>query len=143
MKRGPIIIIEDDADDKDLFAAVLKELKYENQLIWFNNCADAFQYLDSSTEQPFVIFCDVNLPKQTGTELKKQIDDHDGLRRKSIPFVFYSTSADQQTVNEAYTQMTVQGFFKKPNTYAEMKETIKLILEYWAVCKHPNASYWP
>lgn len=140
MKSGPIILIEDDTDDKDVFQDILKELQILNPVLWFQNCDDAFSFLKKTTEQPFIIFCDVNLPGISGVECKRQIDDDKGLRKKSIPFVFYSTSVDQKTVNEAYTKMTVQGFFQKKNTYSELKETIKLITDYWKECKHPNTN---
>jgi CheY-like chemotaxis protein len=139
MKTGPIILVEDDADDKDVFQDILKDLEIDNVVMWFQNCDDAFSFLRSSSEQPFIIFCDVNLPGISGIECKRQIDENEELRKKSIPFVFCTTSADQKTVDEAYTKMTVQGFFKKKNTYDELKETIKLIIAYWSECKHPNA----
>ena len=138
MKTGPIILIEDDTDDKDVFQDILKDLQITNVVIWFQNCVDAFSFLRSSSEQPFIIFCDVNLPGLSGIECKRQIDDDKELRKKSIPFVFCSTSVDQKTVDEAYTKMTVQGYFQKKNTYAELKETIKLIVAYWEECRHPN-----
>ena len=138
MKSGPIIVIEDDPDDRDVFNDIMKELGIPNPVIWFNLCDDAFDYLKKTTEQPFIIFCDVNVPRLNGVEFKRKIDSNPQLRRKSIPFVFYSTSVDQKTVNEAYTQMTVQGFFQKKNSYSELKETIKLILDYWNDCLHPN-----
>ena len=139
MKSGPIILIEDDADDKDVFQDILNDLNVSNPIIWFQNCDDAFSYLKSSSEQPFIIFCDVNLPGLSGIECKSQIDEHKELRKKSIPFIFHSTSVDQKTVDEAYMKMTVQGFFQKKNSYSELKETIKLIVDYWKACKHPNA----
>ena len=139
MKTGPIILIDDDRDDKDVFLDILKDLKVSNPIIWFQNCDDAFSYLKTTSEQPFIIFCDLNLPGISGIECKRQIDDNEELRKKSIPFVFCSTTADQKTVNEAYTKMTVQGFFKKKNTYSELKETIRLIVAYWEECKHPNS----
>lgn len=138
MKTGPIILIEDDTDDKEVFEDILKDLKITNPIVWFQNCDDAFSYLKKTSEQPFIIFCDVNLPALTGIECKRQIDDDKDLRKKSIPFVFCSTSIDQKTVNEAYTKMTVQGFFQKKNSYDELKETIKLIVAYWEECRHPN-----
>jgi len=139
MKSGPIILIDDDRDDKDVFLDILNDLKVSNPIIWFQNCDDAFSYLKTTSEQPFIIFCDLNLPGISGIECKRQIDDNEELRKKSIPFVFCSTTADQKTVNEAYTKMTVQGFFKKKNTYSELKETIRLIVAYWEECKHPNS----
>ena len=137
-KSGPIIIIEDDSDDKELFAEILKELEVPNKAIWFTNCIDAFAYLKTTKDQPFVIFSDVNLPKQNGIEFKKQIDADEQLRKKCIPFVFYSTSVAPKLVTEAYTKMTVQGFFKKPDNYDDMKKTISHILKYWEICQHPN-----
>lgn len=139
MNSGPIILIEDDADDKDIVLEALKELGNTQEVKWFDNCADAWLYLKSTDEQAFVIICDVNLPKQTGMEFKLKVDEDPELRKKSIPFVLYSTSVDQYTVNEAYTKLTVQGFFKKENTFSEVKETLRVILDYWERCKHPNS----
>jgi len=139
MKSGPIIIIDDDADDRAIFESALEELTINNKRLWFTNCKDAFDHLRKTDEQPFIIFCDVNIPELAGIEFKRQLDKDPSLRKKSIPFIFYSTSVDQATVNEAYTQMTVQGFFQKKNRYDEVKKDIKLILEYWQECRHPNA----
>ncbi|HKP32262.1 MAG TPA: response regulator [Chitinophagaceae bacterium] len=137
-KAGPLVIIEDDIDDQKILDDVLKELNIENELIKFTNSFDAFKYLKSTPDQPFLILCDVNLPGQSGIEFKWNIDNDMHLRKKSIPFVFLSTSADQKSINDAYTKMTVQGYYKKPNTYNELKDIIKLIMDYWRACKHPN-----
>jgi two-component SAPR family response regulator len=138
MKTGPIIIIDDDEDDKEILEEILREFDLKNKLVWFNNCKDAYGYLKSTSEQPFLIFSDVNLPGLTGFDFKKQIDEDIELRKKSIPFLFYTTGVTQDTVNKAYTEMTVQGFFKKENTYEAIKKDIKVILDYWENCRHPN-----
>jgi len=88
MKPGPIILIEDDVEDKDVFLDILKDLDISNPVIWFQNCDDAFSYLKMTSEQPFIIFCDLNLPGMNGIECKGQIDEDKELRKKSIPFVF-------------------------------------------------------
>ena len=137
-KNGPIILIDDDNEDQEIFDEVLKDLHIHNPLVHFTDSIQAFSYLKETPEQPYLIFCDVNLPKQTGLEFKRQIDEDPKLRRKSIPFIFYSTSVDQKSVNEAYTQMTVQGFFQKGNSYETMKKDLKLIFDYWSSSKHPN-----
>lgn len=138
MVSGPIIIVEDDEDDKDMIEEVLKELSIPNKTIWFTRCSNAFEYLKNNDEQPLVIFSDINLPGLSGIEFKRQIDAHKELRKKSIPFVFFSTTADKNTVNEAYTEMTIQGYFQKANSYNETKNMVRTILEYWTICKHPN-----
>lgn len=138
-KTGPIVIVEDDRDDKEILEEVLKELNMPNKIVWFTVCDNAFDYLKATREQPFIILSDVNLPRQSGMEFKRRIDNDKQLRSKSIPFVFYSTSVDPNYVTEAYTQMTVQGYFSKGNSYAEVKRKIKLIMDYWNDCKHPNS----
>jgi len=138
MRSGPIVLIEDDADDKAIIEEILDDLKVKNKLLWFIKSTDALQYLITTSDQPFLIFCDVNIPGDNGIEHKRQIDQNPYLRRKSIPFVFYSTSVDQETINEVYSEMTVQGFFQKGNTYEEMKTYIRIIVDYWTICRHPN-----
>ena len=138
MQSGPIIAVDNDIDDQEIFEDILESLEIPNKLISFEDCNDALGYLKTTVEQPFLIFCDVNLPGLSGLEFKRQIDEDPQLWKKSIPFIFYSTSVNQKTVNDAYTQMTVQGFFQKKNSIAEIKNAIKLIIDYWKECKHPN-----
>jgi CheY-like chemotaxis protein len=138
MKSGPIIVIEDDADDQEMFEEVVRKLEHKNRIVFFDNCIDAWNYLKNTTEQPLIIFSDVNLPRQSGIEFKKRIDEDTYMRRKSIPFIFYSTSVDQTVVNLAYTTLNVQGFFKKGNNMEEIKENLRIILEYWKTSRHPN-----
>ena len=137
-KKAPLVVVDDDQDDKENLEAAIKDLQIPNKIRWFRSCPEAFDYLKNTTDQPFVIICDLNLPKQTGLELKRQIDEDKELRRKSIPFIFYSTSADQRSVNDAYTKMTVQGFFQKASNLKQIEEHLKIIYDYWQACIHPN-----
>src|SRR5215213_4248353 len=120
MKNGPIIIIDDDMEDKENFGDALNDLHVQNELLWFVNTSLAWDYLATTSDHPLIIFCDINLPTQNGMDFKKQIDDDKYLRKKSIPFVFFTTTIKQEAVNEAYTKMTVQGFFQKPVKYDEL-----------------------
>src|SRR5688572_25624711 len=136
--KGPIVVIEDDLDDQEILSDAFKEMGVESKLIFFDNTVEAYEYLRSITEQPFLIFSDVNLPGQSGIEFKRQIDNEPSLREKSIPFVFFSTSVKKEEVDTAYKEMTVQGYFKKPTNYADLKSILHKIMEYWKICKHPN-----
>lgn len=138
-KSGPIIVVEDDIDDLEILKEALKENEFSHELICFGNGPDAFHFLKNTSQQPFLILCDVNLPRQNGIEFKTQIDDDRELRDKSIPFIFYSTHVSQYAVNEAYKNLTVQGFFQKNDTYEEFKNVVKTMIDYWSLCKHPNS----
>jgi len=136
VKNGPILIIEDDVDDQELLSEVLKELEIPNVLKFFNSCMQAFNYLLTSIEKPFLIISDINIPAMTGLEMCKKMMDHESLRMKSIPFLFLTTTGDRQTIAQAY-EIPVQGFFVKPSNIQELKNMLKTIIDYWQICKHP------
>lgn len=136
-KKGAIIIIEDDADDQELFSEVFEELNYKNDIIFFNDGQEALAYLISNTIEPFIVFSDINMPKLNGMELRKQIHENESLRLKTIPYLFFTTSAAQEAVIEAYSK-SIQGFFVKPSSFAGLKSTMKTIVEYWQKCESPN-----
>lgn len=135
---GPIIIVDDDTDDHFIFKEVAARLNLSNEVLFFRNGNDVLPYLRTTTQKPFIIFCDVNMPQMDGLELRKTIQNEEHLRRKSIPFVFFTTGANVHQVRLAY-DLTVQGFFIKESSFAETEKTFKLILEYWDKCLHPNA----
>ena len=134
---GPIIFVEDDLDDQELLKEAILQLKIQNSYKFFNNGLEALGYLETTTEQPFIIFSDINMPLLNGMELRHTIYNNEYLREKSIPFVFLTTASNKLLVKEAF-DLSVQGFFRKPETFSELHSTIKQILEYWGKSKHPN-----
>jgi CheY-like chemotaxis protein len=135
-KSGPIIIVEDDHDDQDLLQEVFQELKIPNLLRIFNSCIEAFNYLLTTIENPFLIISDINLPAMNGLELKEKINQNDRLRRKNIPFVFLSTTSDKTTITKAYDSLA-QGYFIKPTKLSDIKEIILKIVDYWKFSSRP------
>jgi hypothetical protein len=73
----------------------------------------------------------------TGIERKQKIDKTDLLRRKSIPFVFYTTTGNQQIIDSAYSKSNLQGFFKKEASVDAIRQQMKCILDYWYSPYHP------
>ena len=136
-KQGPILIIEDDQDDQYLLEEVFSALNIKNELKFFENGHFALEYLQTTKDKPFIILSDVNLPGMSGPDLKRSINENDRLRRKSIPFVFLTTSADPQAVEKAY-DLLVQGYFQKANKISELKNMVKMIIDYWMNCKSPT-----
>ena len=137
MKTGPILIIEDDVDDQEFIIDALQTLGVNNQIELFDNGLKALDYLNTTEQQPFLILSDVNLPVMNGLQVKFEIQNNEYLKKKSIPFIFLSTSADMKAVSEAF-DLNVQGFFVKENTYDGITQQLKQIIEYWRNCRHPN-----
>ena len=136
-KSGPIIIIEDDLDDQEVLSDIFKELAYHNKLIFFGDSVKALEYLTDTDIEPFLVLSDINMPKLNGMELREKIHNNEDLRLKSIPYLFFSTSAEQQHVIDAYSR-SIQGFFVKPSGYNKLKNIIIKIVEYWQECESPN-----
>ena len=136
--NAPILIIDDDVDDVDILKYTFSDLGFYNEIVWLQDVEEVINYLKRADVKPFLIFCDVNMPKVNGIILKKKLDDDPVLRKKSIPFIFYSTSIDPMIIDKAYTELTVQGFFKKGNDSLGIHNTIKIIMDYWTLCVHPG-----
>jgi CheY-like chemotaxis protein len=137
-KNGPILIVEDDLDDQEMLREIFGELSLSHPVRMFSQCSSALEYLKTTLEKPFLILSDINLPAMNGFEFKQNIDSDKKLREKSIPFIFFSTCANENIVNEAYKKFTIQGFFQKPASIIELKNIILSILHYWKICKHPE-----
>ncbi len=136
-KKGPIVLIEDDEDDQFLIEKALKAQQLPNKIRFFANGQLALDYFEKTTEQPFLILCDINMPIMNGLELRQRINESDYLREKAIPFIFLTTSSNAQSIEIAY-QESVQGFYKKSSQYTGLQEQIRLIVDYWQSCLHPN-----
>ncbi len=136
-KTGPIIVIEDDIDDKELLEEVFVKLGYINKIIFFADGNEALEFLNKTEEPPFLILSDINMPKINGFELRNKVFTNEQLHIKCIPYLFFTTGATKQSVIDAYA-MTVQGFFVKPNSQQDLEQTIKKIVEYWQHCIAPS-----
>ncbi len=136
-KHGPIVVIEDNPSDQRMLTEIFKNLDFENELRFFSDGSEAIEFLDKTDKIPFLILSDINMPKINGFELRKKIQENKELSLKCVPFLFFSTGANQQSVSDAYA-MSVQGFFKKPNGIKELENTMRKIIEYWKECIAPS-----
>src|SRR5688572_27049511 len=136
-KTGPIIIIEDDLDDQDILTDIFKELNYNNEVIFFGDSIKALEYLTNTDIEPFIVLSDINMPKLNGIELREKVHNNEDLRLKSIPYLFFTTTAEQKHVIDAYSK-SIQGFFIKPHDIQHLRKTIQTIVEYWTECVSPN-----
>jgi CheY-like chemotaxis protein len=135
--NGPIIIIEDDPDDRELLESIFLNLKIANEILYFPDGEKALDYLNVSDDTPFLILSDINMPRLSGMELKQKIHTDAKLQVKCIPYLFFTTSASRKAVVEAYS-MSAQGFFVKNHSSSELEATISIIIDYWKRCISPN-----
>jgi len=136
-KNGPVIVIEDDMDDQETLGEIFKKLNYQNKVLFFRDGLAALDHINISDNLPFLILSDINMPKLNGFELREKLKTDAKLSNKCIPYLFFSTAANQKSVIDVYS-LSVQGFFVKPNSMQELEKTISIIMEYWRKCAAPN-----
>ena len=136
-KGGPIIVIEDDADDQEILAEIFLTLGYTNRICFFMDGNEALEFINKTEDQPFLILSDINMPKINGFELRNKIFTNEALHTKCIPYLFFTTSATRKAVIDAYA-LSVQGFFIKQTSMKGLENTIRKIVEYWKECIAPG-----
>lgn len=137
MNTQPVLIVDDDSDDREFIQDAWKELNYENRLIFFKNGEQVLHFLETEKTVPFLILCDINLPKMNGFELKEKLLNHHFTRYKSIPFVFWSSMISNTQAQKAY-DLGVNGIFLKENNFGELKQSLVDIVRYWQKSKVPE-----
>ena len=136
MNDGPVFIVDDDEDDREFVKEVWKELGYKNELLFFQNGEAVLNHLKTKKVVPFLILCDVNLPRMDGFELKDKLLESDEMYHKSIPFVFWSSQASTEQIKKAYN-LRVNGFFMKDARMDDLKSSVATIMTYWLKSRVP------
>lgn len=118
-----ILLVDDDADDTELFAEALGEI--DAGITWYS-AIDGQEALDKlhndEISKPDIIFLDINMPGMDGWQCLTQLKGNDHFRH--IPVIMYSTSAAQKEMQLA-TQMGALGFLSKPADYSMLKKALQ------------------
>ena len=77
------------------------------------------------------------MPTVNGLAFRQMVSGNEYLKKKSIPFVFFTGVASQEIVDEAYL-LDVQGYFVKAAGFEALKAQLSAIYFYWRACLHPN-----
>lgn len=137
MEQNPIYVIDDDQDDLDMIEDAAKQLNIGRPIYFFQSGNELVHRLRTEPVAPFLILSDVNLPDETGFDIRKRIQEDAVLKYKSVPFIFWSTGASEKQIQYAY-DLPVQGFFFKPSKFSELCKTLETIVNYWQQSQHPK-----
>ena len=126
---GPIIIVDDDQSQLEIFKVCYEVAQRGNELICYDNAEQLLKYLDqvqsSGVQMPALVILDINMPGISGFEALIKIRGH--AMFAEIPAIFiFSTSSDEKDV-EASKEYGANGFFTKPldaNEYIEFFKEI-------------------
>ena len=98
LNTGPIVLAEEDSDNQKIIAEVPKSIEVTNQVAVFKNGMDALQYLQTTSDKPPLILCDINMPIIDGLELRANLEADAALKSKNIPFIVLSTTNNPSAI---------------------------------------------
>lgn len=118
-----LLLADDDIDDCEFFKDAIDEISKPLNLTILNNGVELMEFLSSHpTNQPNMIFLDLNMPRKSGMECIAEIKAIDTLSH--IPIIIYSTSLDVSVMNSLY-QMGAHHYIQKPAEFAKIKNVIQ------------------
>ena len=145
-KKSPILIAEDDPDDRLLILEALEENKLASNIRFVEDGEELMNYLlqtgkyteSTDSPRPSLILLDLNMPKKDGREALKEIKNIPTL--KQIPVVVLSTSQSYEDISYSYS-VGGNSYIAKPTSYKNLVEVMKSLGEFWfSVAKLPSAS---
>ena len=122
-KSGPIVIIEDDTDDCEIFDAAIKQISAAIQLECSNDCVDILNKLESFAPQ--LIFIDLHLPLKDGLDCL--VDIHNAIALCNIPIIMYTGISSPIDIERAAT-LGAKIYFEKPSSLGELVTHLREVL---------------
>jgi CheY-like chemotaxis protein len=127
LKYKKILLVDDDADDRQIFEELVLEMDRETIVVCAENGLEMVALLDKSGDNdlPDMIILDQNMPKMTGKE--SLIFLKESPRYKTIPTIVYST----YQINDFYQEclgLGAQDVVAKPDTIQAYREMIEQFL---------------
>lgn len=125
MPLSTILIIDDDAEDIEMFCEALTDLSSDIQCKSVLNGMEALKVLDSGAVEPELIFLDLNMPGLSGKQCLQKIKQTEAHAK--IPVYIYSTSSATSDKEDA-EKLGSEGFIIKPSSYSDLKSCLSKIL---------------
>jgi CheY-like chemotaxis protein len=135
MNKQPILIAEDDADDRYLLQTAFAEIGYPEKVDFVENGVELLNYLDniySNTNMeialPGFILLDLNMPKKDGREVLKELKQHPVF--KKIPVIVFTTTKNEIEIKRCY-ELGANSYIVKPISFDALLKVVENIRSYW------------
>ena len=132
IRTRPIMLIEDNPDDRDLTIRALRKHNIRNPVTLASDGAEALTMLlgDDHRDQgnPALILLDLYLPKIDGLEVLRRIRADE--RTRVIPVLVLTSSRQEEDLRAAY-DLGANGYVRKPVTFSEFSEVVHTIGLFW------------
>ncbi len=131
----PILLADDDADDRYLLQSAFEDCQLENPLHFVNDGVELMDYLlhegkyrDTPHANPGLILLDLNMPRKDGREALREIKANPAL--KSIPVIILTTSKSDEEISSVYTA-GANCFITKPVSFEDLMGMVSSLGKFW------------
>ncbi|QGJ69220.1 Two-component system response regulator [Planctomycetales bacterium 10988] len=134
--KGPILMVDDDAEDRLLLSEALKRAGIEQDVRFVEDGVELLEYLrregrfalPSSSPRPGIILLDLNMPRKNGIEVLQDIREDPDL--KLLPVIALTTSNRSDDIHRMY-ELGVNSFVTKRGSMDELVMVLKNIWNFW------------
>lgn len=126
-----ILMVDDDAEDRDLLKDIFDELGYGQMIHFEDNGEKGIQFLQTCIENksiPCLVILDLNMPRLNGKQALRFIRSHPAL--KDVSVVIYSTSLNPFERDECLA-LGAHSYVIKPVSYAE---SVAIAHDFYEMC---------
>lgn len=128
--KHQILIVDDDADDREIIKDAFATSQSNFDYIFFENGDRLMDYLSSCDENnwPSLIMLDLNMPGKDGRVSLREIKTDKRLH--TIPVIIFTTSSSQRDKTMSY-DLGANCFVTKPDTFDNLSDIAGSIAKLW------------
>ena len=132
MNSHPILLVDDDEDDRYIFQEGFIQAGCKNEFIQFESGNKFLDYLKTirREEFPSMVLLDLNMPIVDGREVLRTIKQSSEWNH--IPVVVFTTSKLDNDRKTCY-ELGANCFITKPSGYQQVLEVTKSITLLWCL----------
>jgi two-component system response regulator len=129
---GPILLVEDDADDAELTKRAFARSRVTNPIEVVRDGSEALERLlgPEAGPLPALVLLDLKLPRVDGLEAVERL--RADARTRLLPIVILTSSREERDLAEGY-RLGANSYVRKPVDFAAFEEAIDQIGTYWLV----------
>ena len=121
-----MLVVEDNADDRDLLLRQLRKTGMADQVKFISDGKEALLYLTepdspATDEELIAIFLDLNLPSISGLEVLRSLRQNE--ERQETPVIVMTSSNDPRDLEEC-RRLNVTQYVSKPVTFTSFSKAV-------------------
>ncbi len=139
MNDGPILLIEDNPDDRELTLRALARFRADLSVIALKDCSEVSELLEQRgrfapaafSKPASLILLDLKMPQVDGISLLRRLRLNESTQL--VPVIVLSSSRERRDIRAAY-QAGANGYVPKPVEFDQFIQQIRFICQYWLDC---------